>query len=110
MRLRHVYLLLFVVGTLLPLSQFVPWFLEHGLNIRSFFNDLFSNRIGGFFGLDVFVSALVLVVFVSVEATRLKMNRLWLVVSGVVAAMFCVGVSSGFPLFLYLRQRHIDEL
>lgn len=108
MRLKHLYLFLFVVGTLLPLSQFVPWFLENGLNARLFFEELFSTEIGSFFGMDVIVSAAVLLIFVFVETGRLEMQRAWSVVSGVVLATFLAGVSSGFPLFLYLRQRQLD--
>jgi hypothetical protein len=57
MRLRHVYSILFVIGTFLPLTQFWPWFGAHGLDVKLFFTELFSTKIGGFFGLDVIISA-----------------------------------------------------
>jgi hypothetical protein len=105
MRLRHVYLVLCVVGILLPCSQFVPWLVEHGLDLSFFFHELFANRIGGFFGLDVIVSSLVLWIFVFAEGRRLGMRRLWLpIIAGLI-----VGVSLGFPLFLYMRQVHLDK-
>ena len=100
---------MFAVGTVLPFSQFVPWVAANGLNVRSFFTELFSTQIGGFFGLDVMVSAVVLVVFAMFESKRLKMPARWLVLTAVFAATFLAGVSSGFPLFLYLRQEHIDK-
>lgn len=109
MKLRHVYLFLFVVGTILPYSQFVPWLVANGLDVRLFFSELFSTRIGGFFGMDVIVSAIVLLIFASVETVRLKMHRVWLILSVVFVAIFCVGVSSGFPLVLYFRQWHLDD-
>jgi hypothetical protein len=56
MKPKRLYLVLCVAGTLLPYSQFVPFVQEHGLDLRVFFEQLFSNRIGGFFGLDVIVS------------------------------------------------------
>jgi hypothetical protein len=105
MRLRYVYLLLCFVGVLLPYWQFAPWFLRHGLDLSFFFHELFANRIGGFFGLDVIVSSLVLWVFVVAEGRRLGMRRLWLPI----IASLVVGVSLGFPLFLYMRQVHVDE-
>jgi ABC-type glycerol-3-phosphate transport system permease component len=108
MKLRHVYLFLFVLGTLLPFSQFVPWVSANGLDLRLFFSELFSTKISSFFALDVFVSALVLLVFAAFEAARLKMRDRPIILMFVFLATFCVGVSSGFPLFLYLRQRHID--
>ena len=104
MRLRHVYLALCVVGALLPYSQFIPWFLEHGLDLSLFLDQLFANRIGGFFGLDVIVSSFVLWVFVFSEGRRIGMRHLWLPV----LASLVVGVSLGLPLFLYMRQLHID--
>ncbi len=104
MRLRHVYLALCVVGAFLPYSQFIPWFLEHGLDLSLFLDQLFANRIGGFFGLDVIVSSFVLWVFVFSEGRRIGMRHLWLPV----LASLVVGVSLGLPLFLYMRQLHID--
>ena len=104
MRLRHVYLVLCVVGALLPYSQLIPWFLEHGLDLSLFHDQLFANRISGFFGLDVIVSSFVLWFFVFSEWRRIGMRHLWLPV----LASFVVGVSLGLPLFLYMRQLHID--
>ncbi len=105
MKLRHVYLLLCIVGFLLPYSQFVPWVMEHGFNLSLFFRELFANRIGAFFGLDVLVSAVVLVVFARTEGRRLDLQGRWLPV----LAVLLVGVSLGLPLFLYLRQAHLDR-
>lgn len=106
MRLRHVYLGLCIIGTVLPYSQLIPWIGSHGLDFPLFFQELFATRIGAFFGLDVIVSALVLVVFIWCEGRRLVMRHLWLPV----LATVLVGVSLGLPLFLYLRQRELDQL
>jgi hypothetical protein len=105
MRRRHVYLIFCALGFLLPYSQFVPWVLAHGLNLSLFVHDLFANRIGAFFGMDVLVSAVVLISFVRTEGGRLGLRNLWLPV----AAVFLVGVSLGLPLFLYQRQAHLDR-
>jgi hypothetical protein len=93
-----------VIGAVLPYSQFVPWFLQHGLDLSLFFQHLFANHIGGFFGFDVFVSTLVLWVFIFSEGARIGLRHLWLPV----VASLVVGVSLGLPLFLYLRQLHLD--
>ena len=108
MRLRHIYSLLFVIGTVLPLTQFWPWFGANGLDVKLFFTDLFSTKIGGFFGLDVIISAIVLMVFAAIETRRLRIKNAGSVIAAVVFATFFAGVSSGFPLFLYLRQKHLD--
>ena len=103
---KNIYLFLCILGAALPYSQFIPWVLEHGLNIGLLIRQLFSNRIGGFFGLDVLVSTVVLLRFIRVEGKRLRMHLLWLPVAGV----FTIGVSFGLPLFLYLRARALEGL
>src|SRR5271155_818725 len=105
MNRKFLYLVLCILGLVLPYSQFVPWVIEHGLNMRLFVQQLFANRIGGFFGLDVLVSAVALIGFVRTEGTRLKMPSLWLPV----VSVLLVGVSLGLPLFLYLRERELER-
>ena len=106
MKLRHLYLLLAVVGFVLPYSQLVPWIAEHhALNMPLFVRDLFANRVSAFFAMDVVVSAVVLIIFICAEGRRLGMRLLWLPILSV----FIVGVSLGLPLFLYLRQLQLDR-
>jgi hypothetical protein len=97
---KAAYLLLCVLGTVLPYSQFVPFVREYGLDLRLVFAQLFANRIGAFFALDVVVSAVVLWVLVGTEGRRLGVRHLW----APVAATLAVGVSLGLPLYLYLRE------
>ncbi|HYX17350.1 MAG TPA: DUF2834 domain-containing protein [Nostoc sp.] len=103
--LKVIYLLLCVLGSVLPYSQFVPFLLEHGLDIKLFFEQLFANKISGFFGMDVIVSSLVLWTFVFWEGTRLKMQNLWVYI----ACSVLVGVSLGLPLFLFMRERQLEQ-
>jgi len=105
MNMRIRYLVLCILGVVLPYSQFVPWVLAHGFDARLFVHELFSNRIGGFFGLDVIVSAFVLIPFVLAEGRRLSMTQLWAPVAGTL----CVGVSFGFPLFLLMREPYLKQ-
>jgi hypothetical protein len=104
MKRKHIYLLFCVLGVVLPYSQFLPWVLENGLHMGFFFRQLFANRIGGFFGMDVLVSAVVLIFFVRREGKKLGVHSIWLPIAGVLT----VGVSLGLPLFLYLRERAME--
>ena len=104
MRLRHLYLALCVVGIVVPYWKFLPWVMDHGLNLPLLFQELFATRIGAFFGLDVVVSAIVLLVFIVAEGRRIALSLLWLPAT----ATLLVGVSLGLPLFLFLRQRKLD--
>lgn len=87
--MRWLYLLLAVLGAVLPYSQFLPWLSMHGLNLRLLLAELFAGQVSAFFGLDVIVSALVLIVFILHEGTERKMGMLWLPV----AATCLIGVS-----------------
>ena len=99
--MKTLYLVLFVLGCVLPLSQLVPWVVAHGgLDVRLFLADLFANRVSGFFALDVIVSALVVLAWTFDEWRR---KRLRLAVLPVLATLM-VGVSAGLPLLLYLRR------
>ena len=100
---QYVYLILCILGTLLPYSQFLPFLREHGLDVSLLIKDLFANRISGFFGLDVIVSSIVLWVLVLTEGRRRQMRHLWIYI----VCNLLVGVSLGLPLFLYMRERKI---
>jgi hypothetical protein len=104
MRLRYVYVALCIAGTIVPYAQFVPWLWQHGLHPDVFLRELFSTRIGAFFGLDVVVSAIALFVFMSAERKADAVRHVWVPI----VATLVVGVSLGLPLFLYMRQRVLD--
>ncbi|HYL93799.1 MAG TPA: DUF2834 domain-containing protein [Alphaproteobacteria bacterium] len=105
MKLKSLYLFLCVVGFVLPYWQFVPWVAANGLHLALFVQQLFANRIGGFFGMDVLVSSLVLVVFMRAESSRLRPRGRW----WPVLALLTVGVSLALPLFLYLRELALEQ-
>jgi hypothetical protein len=88
MKLRTVYLILCILGVTLTYWQFVPWVVENGLNMSLFFHQLFANRISAFFGMDVFVSALALVVFLREEFAPSRRSPM--------VADFCAPVSRRF--------------
>lgn len=103
---KTIYLLFCVLGILLPYSQFVPWVVvHHGVPLGLFVRELFSTRIGAFFGMDVLVSAVVLIFFLRREGKRIGVRHLWLPIAGTLT----VGVSLGFPLFLYLREGALER-
>lgn len=105
MKLKTLYLILCVIGAVLPYWQFLPWVSQNGLSMALFFHQLFANRISSFFGLDVLVSAAVLVVFMRSESSRLRITGRWLPI----LALLLVGVSLAFPMFLYMRERKLEH-
>jgi Terpene cyclase DEP1 len=105
MKLKTVYLLLCFLGTALPYWQFVPWMAAHGLHLGQFFHELFANRIGAFFGMDVIASAVTLVVFMRSESKRLGIRRRWVPL----LALLLVGVSLALPMFLCMRETQLEQ-
>ena len=103
--IQYLYLILCVLGTVLPCSQLFPFLAQHGFNVPLLIEQLFANRISGFFGLDVIVSSVVLWIFVLNEGRRQQMKHLWIYL----ACNLTVGVSLGLPLFLYMRERRIAQ-
>lgn len=106
MKPKAIYLVLCFVGALLPYWQFVPWVVAHGMNLPLFVRELFVNRISAFFGIDLLVSAVVLVVFMRVESGRIQIHQRWLPI----VAMLLVGVSLALPMFLYMREIRLEHL
>lgn len=106
MKPKTLYLVLCFLGAVLPYSLFVPFLLEHGLDVRLIAEQMFSNRISGSFALDVIVSSIVFWVFLVVEGRRAGVKSLW----APIAANVVVGLSLGFPLFLYMRERRLEAV
>ena len=105
MKPRTIYLILCIVGIILPYSQFLPWLAANGLNFPLFFHELFASRVSAFFGMDVIVSAITLLIFVRREKSHLPGVTRWLPL----LAVLLVGVSLALPLFLYLRERSLES-
>ncbi len=100
--MQFIYILLCIAGTILPLSQFVPWLSAHGLNVPLLLQLATSSHIAAFAWADVLISGITVAVFVLAEGRRLAMRRLWL-------PLFClvIGPSLALPLFFFLRERHL---
>jgi len=101
--MQWLYLFAAAVGAALPLSYLSRFLAAHGLDLRLLVGQLFQTDISAFFGVDVIISGLVLLVFVGREGRRLRMRNLW----GYALCTLLVGVSLGLPLFLFFRERRL---
>lgn len=100
---QWLYALLALIGTVLPLSQLLPWLLVFGPDARLLIDALLATDIGRFLAAGALLTALAVLVFVVVEGRRLVMRDLWLPI----LATILIGASLGLPLFLYMRERHM---
>lgn len=99
-----VYAILCIAGTALPLTQFIPWLSQHGLNVPLLFSHATASEIAAFGWSDVLVTGVVVAVFIVAESVRLGMRRGWLALAGLL-----IGPSLALPLFLLLRECRIDR-
>ena len=102
--MQWLFLIAAILGTALPLLHLLPFLSAHGLDLTLFLKQLFQTDISSFFGVDVIISGLTLLVFIPREGRRLGMKRLWVYV----LCTLIVGVSMGLPLFLFFRERKLD--
>ncbi len=98
MKMKHFWLVAFIVGTILPYWQFGNFFVENGFNMALFFEQLLATRVSKFFMYDVLVSAVVVVVLVTQHRKLIRLY--WLPI----IATLTIGVSAGLPLYLYLAE------
>ncbi len=101
--MQWLYLLAAFVGAALPLSYLFRFLSAHGPDLPLLLTQLFQTDISAFFGVDVIISGLVLLVFIRREGRRLRMKGPW----ACALATLLVGVSFGLPLFLFLRERRL---
>jgi hypothetical protein len=104
--MQWLYLVVAILGALLPLSQLFPFLTTHGFDVPLLFRQLFSNHVAACFGLDVIVSSVALWLLVFSEGRRLRMKNLWLYV----VCNLAVGVSLALPLFLFFRERKLNAV
>jgi hypothetical protein len=98
---RAVYLVLAIVGAVVPMWHFVAWFRAEGWSLGGMIAAWNVNSATTGLVWDLTIAAVALTVWVISECLS---RRDWL---GLVAvpATFCIGVSCGLPLYLWLRSR-----
>ena len=95
-----IYLGLAVWGAIHPMYYFVSYMSETGTGLSGLIDAWYVNDSTTGLTWDLTIAAVALTVWVLVEAVR---HRHW---AGLIAipATFCIGVSCGLPLYLFLRM------
>jgi putative copper export protein len=99
--MRNVFLLLAIWGAIHPMYYFIAWFQAEGWDIMAMVDAWHVNAATSGLVWDLTIAAISLTIWILVEATK---NRNWLSLIAI-PATFCIGVSCGLPLYLYLRGR-----
>lgn len=103
--MKILYALLTIIGTILPFSQFIKWLTKYGFNPSLFFQQIFENPLTTFAWFDIFVTVIVIVLMIINDGKIHKMKKLWVPI----LASFLGGASVGLPLFLYMKQCHLEK-
>ena len=99
--LRAVYLALALWGAVHPMYWFVTYMRETGTGLSGLIDAWFVNASTTGLTWDLTIAAIALTAWVIAETAR---SRDWLRLLAI-PATFCIGVSCGLPLYLYLRDR-----
>lgn len=97
--MRWVFLALAVWGTLHPMYYFVTWFQANGVDMMAMVDAWHANTAASGLVWDLTIAAVALTVWVVVEAIQ---SRQWMRLVAI-PATFCIGVSCGLPLYLFIR-------
>lgn len=97
---RMIYLALAIWGAIHPMYYFIQWFQENGWDIMAMVDAWHVNAASSGLVWDLTIAAIALTVWIIVEvATRRNWGALI-----AIPATFCIGVSCGLPLYLFLRS------
>ena len=99
--MRTIFLLLAIVGAIVPMFYFVSWFNEFGWSLGAMVEAWNVNDATTGLVYDLTIAAVALTLFVIWETVR---NRRWINLIAI-PATFCIGVSCGLPLYFWLRSR-----
>jgi hypothetical protein len=97
--MRWLFLATAVWGAIHPMYYFLQWFQAEGFDIGQMVDAWHTNTASSGLVWDLTIAAVALTIWIVVEVIQRKM---WL---GLIAipATFCIGVSCGLPLYLFLR-------
>lgn len=97
---RMIYLALAIWGAIHPMYYFVQWFQQNGWDIMAMVDAWHANAASSGLVWDLTIAAVALTFWIIVEvATRRNWGALI-----AIPATFCIGVSCGLPLYLFLRS------
>tara|TARA_R110002110_G_scaffold86152_4_gene224850 strand:+ start:624 stop:1046 length:423 start_codon:yes stop_codon:yes gene_type:complete len=98
--LRMIYLALAVWGAVHPMYYFVSWFNENGYDIMAMVDAWHANAAASGLVWDLTIAAVTLSLWIIAEVA---VRRNWVALIAIPATFF-IGVSSGLPLYLFLRS------
>lgn len=101
--LRLIYLGLAIWGAIHPMYYFLGYMRETGTGLSGLIDAWYVNASTTGLTWDLTIAAIALAVWIVAEVS---VRRNWLALIAI-PATFCIGVSCGLPLYLFLRTRPV---
>lgn len=98
--MKRFYIIMMVLGTVLPWAFFLQFFSQNGVDIPLFISELFGNNAAGGFSMDLIISSLVFWVWSYRDARQRGIKHWWVVVP----MNLLGGLSLALPFYLYQRE------
>lgn len=98
-----IYLLLAIWGAAHPMYYFLQWFSVNGYELAPMLQAWNVSTATRGLVWDLTIAAIALTVFIVAEVA---VRRNWIALIAI-PATFCIGVSCGLPLYLFLRSRPV---
>ena len=98
--LRLIFLALAIWGAVHPMYYFVQWFNAEGWDLMAMVDAWHVNAATSGLVWDLLIAAVALTVWIIAEVS---VRRNWRALVAI-PATFCIGVSCGLPLYLFLRS------
>ena len=102
---KNIYLILAILGFVAPYYFFLQLPGENGFNMALLIQQISASSILSGTVMDLMISVIVFWAYMFAEANRLQMKNAWLYV----LATLTVGLSFALPLFLYFRERKLEN-
>lgn len=102
--MRWIYLALAIWGAVHPMYYFMSWFQENGWNLGAMIDAWYVNDATTGLTWDLTIAAVSLTIWILAEVA---VRRNWAALIAI-PATYCIGVSCGLPLYLFLRSRPIE--
>ena len=99
--MKYAFLALAVWGSIHPMAYFIQWFNQNGYNIMAMVDAWHVNAATSGLVWDLTIAAVALTIWIIWETVQ---HKDWLRLIAI-PATFCIGVSCGLPLYVFLRMR-----
>ena len=98
--MKNLFLVLAIVGAIIPLAFFFQFFSAEGVNLSRFLSALFVNGAAGGFSADLLISSFVFWIYMFQKQKSEKGPKPALFI---ILNLF-IGLSSALPAYLYARE------